>query len=403
MQNHRLKTKQRAKQAVAKTYAEFFAGIGLVGAALNKSDWTCVYANDIDPKKREIYLRNFAEGDIYHEGDIWETDNVVSRIPGRPFLATASFPCIDLSLAGHWKGLDGAHSSTFFGFTQIVETLKSRKPRIILVENVTGFITSGKGSDFIRAAKELARLGYWVDSFVLDAKLFVPQSRPRIFLVGVEKSVKSELLIRQTDLCLGDPWQAAIEKYPSLRPNSLRKLMESAQLATGWVATPIKPPRPRVYDLSKYLDADDEQAWWSEEDIDKHYGKLSDRHRAVVDDLCKSGTEVIGTGYRRKRNGSTKLEVRFDGIAGCLRTPRGGSARQIVVHIKQGKFRVRWMSGREYSRLQGVGRFQMVDNERQMLFGFGDAVCVPVISWIDDCVLTPLYEVIAERSLKNGR
>jgi len=50
------------------------------------------------------------------------------------------------------------------------------------------------------------------------------------------------------------------------------------------------------------------------------------------------------------------------------------------------------MSAREYARLQGAKRFKLLDNERQMLFGFGDAVCVPAISWIDDCVLTPIFD-----------
>ncbi|NQV23797.1 MAG: DNA (cytosine-5-)-methyltransferase [Rhodopirellula sp.] len=390
----------REENASTRTFCEFFAGIGLVRSGLEPSGWDCTYANDIDPKKREIYERNFGDHDAYDERDVWNTEEVVSRIEDRPFLATASFPCIDLSLAGNWRGLEGAHSSSFFGFTQVVEALGEQRPRLILIENVTGFLTSRKGNDFRNAAKELARLGYWLDAFVINAKSFVPQSRPRVFIVGVHESIESEQLVRQADCSVWDRWLMELDRYPSLRPSSLSEIMRTTELpGTGWVATPIKPPEQKSYKLSNFVDTDDSQDWWEEEARDKHFNMLSDLHRKVVEDHMAARVEMLGTGYRRKRNGSTKLEVRFDGVAGCLRTPRGGSARQIVVHIKDGQFRVRWMSPREYARLQGVSRFRLLENDRQMLFGFGDAVCVPVISWIDKCVLSPLYEECSNANL----
>ena len=87
------------------------------------------------------------------------------------------------------------------------------------------------------------------------------------------------------------------------------------------------------------------------------------------------------------------MEVRFDGVAGCLRTPRGGSARQIVLAAGQGRLRLRWMSPREYARLQGAGDYRWPPDtaDSRVLFGFGDAVCVPAVQWIDDHVLTPYY------------
>jgi len=376
-----------------KSFAEFFAGIGLVGAGLESGGWKCVYANDVDPKKREIYVRNFDDSDVYDERDLREIEAVAGRITHQPFLATASFPCIDLSLAGHWRGFHGTHSSIFFAFMEVLEALRSRAPRLLMIENVPGLLTCNGGNDFRRVCQEIANHGYWVDAFVLDAKSFVPQSRPRVFIIGVHESLELNLLEKQTKLEFGDPWLGTINKYPSIRPRGLVRLMRATTLPkTGWAVTPIRPPKQRSYRLSMYLDADDGQAWWSREDTEKHFSMLSDLHRLIVERHMNSGNELIGTGYRRKRNGSTKLEVRFDGVAGCLRTPRGGSARQIVVHIKDGKFRLRWMSAREYARLQGADEFTLVENERQMLFGFGDAVCVPVIAWVDECVLSPIYK-----------
>jgi DNA (cytosine-5)-methyltransferase 1 len=87
-----------------------------------------------------------------------------------------------------------------------------------------------------------------------------------------------------------------------------------------------------------------------------------------------------------------RAEVRFDNVAGCLRTPRGGSARQIVMVIDDGHVRFRWMSPREYARLQGAPNFTLAANTIQSLFGFGDGVCVPVIQWVDQNILTPIYQ-----------
>lgn len=168
-----------------KTFCEFFAGIGLVRAGLEPSGWHCVYANDIDPAKRRGYEARFG-ADHFHLGDIADTPRVLERLPGTPFLATASFPCVDLSLAGHYRGLGGGtQSATLFAFGRVLAALGTRKPAVVLIENVPGFLTSGEGDDFAAAAKLLSGLGYWLDAIVLDARHFAPQSRPRVFLIGV--------------------------------------------------------------------------------------------------------------------------------------------------------------------------------------------------------------------------
>jgi DNA (cytosine-5)-methyltransferase 1 len=214
-------------------------------------------------------------------------------------------------------------------------------------------------------------------------------------LVGIHADVDSPDLIEQNPDEALDPWRAAIDRWPEIRPASLVAAMQRARLATGWVATPIRPPPRKAVNIASAIDLDEEQAWWPPEEVERHYQMLSARHRERLDGLLAAGQRFVGTGFRRKRNGKTHLEVRFDGLAGCLRTPRGGSARQIVVVANEGELKMRWMSAIEYARLQGAERFTMLPNQRQMLFGFGDAVCVPVISWIDGCVLTPLFEACA--------
>ena len=382
-----------------KSFCEFFAGIGLVREGLSDSGWHCQYANDINPKKRELYELQFGRDDHFHLGDIWQTAEVIARIDERPFLATASFPCIDMSLAGHWRGFSGEHSSTFFAFVRVLEALADRRPPVVMLENVNGFLTSKGGSDFEAAVQTLAELGYWVDVFVLDAKYFLPQSRPRVFVIGVDESIDAPFLHRDSaSAWLGNRWRQVIEKADeSLRPARLVKLMESIELATGWAAFDVPAPATERHNLADFIDRGDDQDWWDAAAVEKHHDMMNPRHRELVDTLIAEGATQVGTIFRRKRDGKTRAEVRMDGMAGCLRTPKGGSAKQIVIVIEQGKLKMRWMSAREYARLQGVSDFPLVANNIQNLYGFGDAVCVPVIRWIDSHILSPLFEHNASR------
>lgn len=380
-----------------KTFCEFFAGIGLVHEALRQCGWQCVYANDIDAKKRQMYAGHYgdAAAEHYHEGDVWAVDEVLARIPGRPFLATASFPCTDMSLAGKRRGLAGEQSGALFGFLQVLEQLDERRPAVILLENVPGFLTSHDGEDFATAVGELAALGYWVDSFVIDARWFVPQSRPRLFLVGYHRDIVAPPLIAK-DLDaepMADRWRDAIARADRLRPPRLLAAMNRIEPATGWATIDCGNPIPKCKSLDAIIDADDDQAWWNDAEVARHSEMMFDRHRRQIEALREQGGGPVAlTAFRRVREGQQRMEVRFDGVAGCLRTPRGGSAKQIVIVVDRGQVRMRWMTPREYARLQGAPRFALPENTIQALFGFGDAVCVPVIEWIDRNMLTPVFE-----------
>ncbi|MDR3618584.1 MAG: DNA (cytosine-5-)-methyltransferase [Paludisphaera borealis] len=376
-----------------KTFCEFFAGIGLVREGLAGSGWSCAYANDVDPKKQQLYEGRFGAEGHFHLGDVWNTPEVLARITGRPFLATASFPCVDLSLAGQGRGFEGSHSSTFFGFVRLLEALADRRPRVVLLENVSGFVTSSGGKDFEAAARALADLGYWLDAFMLDAGWFLPQSRPRVFVVGVRDGLDRPLAARRSPSdWIADDWTRRIEAADRrVRPPKLVDRMKAIDLATGWTAFDVPVPRRKPPHVAELIDLGDDPSWWDDAAVTKHHDMMSDRHRERVDAMVESGETFVGTIYRRKRAGATRAEVRFDGVAGCLRTPRGGSGKQIVVAVDRGVLRMRWMSAREYARLQGAPTFPLADNTIQNLFGFGDAVCVPVIQWIDEHVLSPVF------------
>lgn len=380
--------------ANTKIFAEFFAGIGLVHEGLRLGGWQCVYANDIDPKKHAMYAAQFPGSDYYHVEDIWETEALIEKLHTPPVLATASFPCTDLSLAGHWEGIDGKHSSSYFGLIEVLKALGRDCPKLVMLENVCGFITSRGGDDFARAIMELANLGYWIDAIVVDAKHFVPQSRPRAFVIALHQSVKNAPITRQSKrLGLTDPWRMEVAARADLRPVQLRKLMEEIDLPTGWFASQLPRLPQKEYHLNDAIDFDPDQDWWPQDAVQKHYAMMESPSKLRVDQALQAGQLSAGTAFRRTRRGKTRLEVRFD-IAGCLRTPKGGSAKQIVVVIDGDELKMRWMSAREYARLQGACDFNITVPTTQAMFGFGDAVCVPVIEWIDKHLLTPLYQSI---------
>jgi len=147
-----------------KTFAEFFAGIGLVRLALERQGWKMIYANDIDPKKQEMYQAHFqGTQSRYHLGDIHAIP--AEQVPTTT-LATTCFPCNDLSIAGARSGLRGKRSSAFSGFVRVLEGMATRRPPLILLENVPGFLTSRSGQDFHEAMLALNRLDYSVDAFI---------------------------------------------------------------------------------------------------------------------------------------------------------------------------------------------------------------------------------------------
>lgn len=363
------KTLPFRKKKSRKTFAEYFAGIGLMRVGLEKEAWTIMLANDIDPQKEQMYRANFPDADAHFKsGDI---DSLLpSEIP-EVTLATASFPCNDLSLAGSREGLEGKNSSAFWGFIRALERSKTRLPSLILLENVTGFLTSHGGRDFEDAMFALNDLGYAVDPFILDAAWFVPQSRKRLFVVGVKT--------KESDI---DGFYELLQETP-IRPNALIQFILTHPDIRWRIRKLPNPPSSRKK-LTGILDKlpDDSDCWWPKDRAEYLLGQMSPRHREMADKMIAAPNYSYGTVFRRVRNGVSMAELRTDGIAGCLRTPRGGSGRQILFKAGQGKYFVRLLTPRECARLMGADDFIIDVPLNQALFGFGDAVCVPVIRWI---------------------
>jgi len=370
-----------------KKFAEFFAGIGLMRMGLEKEGWAVAFANDIAEDKYGMYAEHFRDATSHFViGDIHKL--IADSVP-TVALATASFPCNDLSLAGMRKGLAGKESSAYWGFVRILDEMGDRRPPLVLLENVAGFLTSHEGRDFQSALLALNRLGYAVDPMIIDAARFVPQSRVRLFVVGCLQEGHGMWKVKETpgfyesevrprplaDFILCHPeivWN--IRKMPSLPANA-----------------------PALPDVLEDL-PDDSPFWWNDARRDYLISQMSERHAAQLKNMMASSELSYGTVFRRIRKNRSMAELRTDSVAGCLRTPRGGSARQILVQAGQGRVKVRFLTPRECARLMGADDFIIRADFNKALFGFGDAVCVPVVAWIARNYLNPLVEEMLRRA-----
>ena len=260
-------------------FAEFFAGVGLVRLGLEQAGWDCVFANDIDEKKLGFYRQNF-DADDYLLKDIWEVET--HEIPDGIDLYSASFPCVDLSVAGNRAGINAARSGTYWAF---VEILKKRKaegqlPRAILLENVRGFLTSNEGKDVSLAIESLNDLGYVTDIFALDARHFTPQSRPRVFVVGILEDLASNVMNVPSECSIPLDWVSHLEnQHPSIRDKQIQKVIfDNPNARWGLLDIPHPPLRnSSLSSVMEFLEPEDPR-WWTGERHEKTVAQMKSVH-----------------------------------------------------------------------------------------------------------------------------
>ncbi len=321
--------------------AEFFCGMGLMRAGLERVGIETVFANDICPSKAALYSDNWG-GDGLETGDI--RGLIGADVPDID-LATASFPCTDLSLAGHRRGLDGEQSGLVMDFLRILHEMGGRAPGTLMIENVTGFLTANDGRDWRTVIGELHGLGYATGHIVVDAAAFVPQSRARVFLFGHK----------------------------------------------GGVILPDPPPVRDDLRLAAVAETDGD--WWNADRLGRFLTAMSPIQSQRVTAYQRRKRRGYFGAFRRTRAGRPVWEVRADERAGALRTTRGGSAKQAIVRAGNGSIAARWMSVMEYARLQGAGHLRYgAVTPSQAMFALGDAVCVPVIEWLGKHCLRPIMQ-----------
>lgn len=360
------------------TYYEFFAGGGMASVGLG-GDWRCLFANDIDAKKAATFRANhpavpFVESDIAKIG--------ASQLPSYAELIWASSPCQDFSLAGNGKGLAGARSGTFNSFWKLMQELvyENRAPKIIAFENVVGLLSSNNGADFEAVCQSFHDEGYWFAPIVVDAKLFLPQSRPRLFVLGVRSDLDlSGLFCDGPDTFWhGSRMRRAFDRLPKALRSSWR-----------WFV----PSRPvlRNEGLSTIIEDDPVSVNWNSPEKTAHILSLmDDNHRKKVDKRRELDGQFVGAVYRRMRPDGAggkvqRAEVRFDGLAGCLRTPAGGSSRQTLMFVQGAETRTRLVSPREAARLMGLPeQYELPARYNDAYHLLGDGVAVPVVTMLKE-------------------
>lgn len=373
------------------TFYEFFAGGGMARMGLGDG-WRCLLANDVDPMKAAAYAQNWG-GDHLICGDVARL--ATSDLPETADLAWASFPCQDLSLAGDYAGLGRAasarmtRSGTFWPFWALMKGLKQegRGPRLIVLENVAGVLTSHGGKDFAAIGAALAGAGYRFGALVIDAVRFLPQSRPRVFVVAVAAGVSIS-----AELTQGAP---SADWHPKALVDARAGLSTAAK--RHWIWWKLPTPSPRNTELSNLIeDSPCDVKWHKPEETSRLLGMMSAGNAAKVETAKQTGRKVVGGLYKRTRYVAGGLkrqraEVRFDGVAGCLRTPAGGSSRQTILVVEGNLVRSRLLSSREAARLMGLTEdYKLPARYNDAYHVAGDGVCPPVVRYIARRLLEPI-------------
>ncbi|MFH1465618.1 MAG: DNA cytosine methyltransferase [Pseudomonadota bacterium] len=386
---------------MTRRFLEFFAGGGMARAGLGQ-EWQCVFSNDFDFKKVAAYQRNWGNRGEVRPGDVGKVR--AGDLPAAD-LAWASFPCQDLSLAGGGAGLKGERSGTFYPFWDLMKQLidewkeardgnneqthalpRERAPRVIALENVTGTLTSHGGKDFAAICKAFADVGYTYGAVVIDAALFVPQSRPRFFVVAVRGDI------------VPDPGLVAPDPLDPFHTRALRRAVKglSAAVRERWVWWNLPTPHRRTSVFADLIeDKPTSVEWHTPEETDYLIGMMSPINLAKVTAAKRSGHRVVGGVYKRTRreNGVKvqRAEVRFDDVAGCLRTPAGGSSRQLIIVVDGPVVRSRLVSSRETARLMGLpDSYELPRRYNEAYHLTGDGVVVPVVRHLAHHLIEPL-------------
>ncbi len=365
------------------TFYEFFAGGGMARAGLG-SQWHCLFANEFDHKKSKVYRANWNSAPELKVEDVRKL--TVADLPGDAALAWASFPCQDLSLAGAGAGLRGERSGTFWPFWILMTSLlhDGRSPQLIVLENVCGALASHRGQDFAAIADALANAGYHFGAVVIDAVDFVPQSRPRLFIVSSRDVPPKELTAPQPG-----------RYHPSMLVAAYGCLSRKAKERWVWWHLPNAPKRNTSFaDLIE--DKPVGVKWHTKTQTAAILTMMSPINREKVRLAKKAGMRMVGGVYKRTRPDETgkkvqRAEVRFDGISGCLRTPVGGSSRQTILIIEGENVQSRLLSPRETARLMGLADdYILPQNYNEAYHLSGDGVVVPVVRFLAQHILEPL-------------
>jgi DNA (cytosine-5)-methyltransferase 1 len=385
-------------------FYEFFAGVGMARAGLGEK-WECGFANDVAAVKVAAYTAKWGAEHL-DTRDVNELS--IDDLPGRADLAWASFPCQDVSVAGAGLGIGRAaggklatRSGALWPFLSLIEELRveRRKPSILVLENVAGLLTSNSGKDFRSICTSLNELGYVFGALVVDAKHFLPQSRPRVFILGVSSSIRIPKQLRSSAPLA--PWHTAgvVRAFEGL----------TDELVGGWRWwSPGAPPLLPADALASAVTVDSSAEWHSATETKRLIAMMSAANLDRLKVAKRSGALAIGSLYLRMRpdegQNVQRAEISFGPTLGCLRTPRGGGSRPRIIVVDGNCVKTRLLSAREAATLMGLSAdFPLPERYEHAFRVIGDGVATPVVRFLAETLIEPLIASHRRARKSKGR
>ena len=276
------------------------------------------------------------------------------------------------------SGLHGKRSGLVWEWLRVIDEMGKRKPPILVAENVSGLVSAEGGAHYRALHHALSERGYRSGAVVLDAIRWVPQSRPRIFVISVPE---------------GMDVSGFTDRFPCWAHSSA--IIRAAAPLDDFVWWKLPKPPMRETFLQHIIEVD--APGDPEPATRRTLSLISPRHQSLLLQELANGFRVA-PGYKRTRGGQQLLELRFDNVSGCLRTPEGGSSRQVLV-LKEssGRLVTRLLTVREAARLMGVrDDYKIPGSYNDGYRAMGDAVAVPVVRYLAQHLLTPISALLHE-------
>ena len=211
---------------------------------------------------------------------------------------------------------------------------------------------------------------------MIDAALFAPQSRERVFIAAVDKGI--------------DLPRAIIADAPSepFHPPGLVKALRRQRSAPIWFKLPVPPPHGLT--LADILD-DRGMSWDPPAKTAEIVSMMDKPHLDRLASDKRAGRLVVRSLNWRTRGPVTRWESRDDLIANCLRTASGGSSIQRLLFVEGPSVRTRKISPAEYAKAMGLPDAYKLPADRTATYSLtGDGVVVPAVGFLAEHLLEPV-------------
>jgi DNA (cytosine-5)-methyltransferase 1 len=342
-----------------------FSGIGAFEHALDRLSikHKIVFACDIDSYVKKSYFENYKI-----QEDAWYDDvlklNATKYINENIDIIVGGSPCQSFSFVGKQKGLEDDRGNLIFEFIRVV---KECNPKMFIFENVKGLTTHESGKTFEYVLSKFNELDYNISFDILKAANYgIPQSRQRLFLVGINKNTnitinfpppKLELTLKMQDLL-----EDNVNTQYYLQQKGQEFAVKDINLTKKY--TQINGEIALCQKKNQQFNWHGDFVFEYRDIPDKYY--LSD---SVRDYVLKSGTK----GFNMKPE--TDLQIARPILSSVHKMHRAGVDNYVT---KYGKLRK--LTPRECLRLMGFSdNFKIVVSDTRMYQQAGNSIVVNVL------------------------